>query len=282
MVARSGPLHRAVVRKNILLLALEQTTRFATLQRVTTGSPDLPDLRDPLEREGFVFAPASLLRACLAQVGDLDDWDAFAGSWNDLALDTYLADHGRYRRRRHAVFTASNSGPETARTITRAEHQPHYQSLKYNPLQGGIERWFEPIAPAVSAGSSLRAILRFCEQVFGNLAPLVREWRIEVHQFRIEARPDEPGQPTPEGVHRDGVDYVLVLMVKRTNIAQGTTTIHSLDGTLLGSFTLVAPFDAAIVDDARVYHGVTPVEPLDPQLPAHRDVLVVTFKRSER
>lgn len=250
---------------------------------MTTGSPDcLPDLRDPLEKEGFVFAPASLMRACLSQTGALDDWEAFAESWNDLALDAYLADHGRYRRRRHAVFTASNSGPGTARTITRAEHQPHYQSLKYNPLQGGIERWFEPIAPAGSAGSSLQAILHFCDQVFGNLAPQVREWRIEVHQFRIEARPDEPGQPTPEGVHRDGVDYVLVLMVKRTNIAQGTTTIHSLDGTLLGSFTLVAPFDAAIVDDARVYHGVTPVEPLDPQLPAHRDVLVVTFKRSER
>ena len=65
-------------------------------------------------------------------------------------------------------------------------------------------------------------------------------------------------------------------------MSQGTTTIHSLDRTLLGSFTLVSPFDAAIVDDARVYHGVTPVEPLDPQLPAHRDVLVVTFKRSER
>jgi hypothetical protein len=271
-----------VARKNILPLALEQTGRFATLQRVTTGSPDLPDFLDKLESEGFVFAPASLLRACLAQTGNLDDWDAFAESWNDLALDTYLADHGRYRRRRHAVFTASNSGPGTTRAITRAEHQPHYQSLKYNPLQGGIERWFEPIAPAISAGSSLQAILHFCDHVFGNLTRQVREWRIEVHQFRIEARPDEPGQPTPEGVHRDGVDYVLVLMVKRTNIAQGTTTIHSLDGTLLGSFTLVAPFDAAIVDDARVYHGVTPVEPLDPQLPAHRDVLVVTFKRSER
>ena len=82
-------------------------------------------------------------------------------------------------------------------------------------------------------------------------------------------------------VHRDGVDYVLVLMVRRTNIAQGTTTIHSLDGTLLGSFTLVAPFDAALVDDARVYHGVTPVEPLNPEEPAYRDVLVVTFKRSD-
>jgi hypothetical protein len=250
---------------------------------VSIASTDcLPDLRDPLEREGFVFAPALLMRSCLAQSGALNDWATFADSWNDLAVDTYLADHGRYRRRRHAVFTATNSGSGAVREIVRADHQPHFQSLKYNPLQGDIERWFEPVTPAVSAGSSLQTILRFCDQVFGNLAPHVHEWRIEVHQFRIEARPGEPGQPTPEGVHRDGVDYVLVLMVRRTNIAQGTTTIHSLDGTLLGSFTLVAPFDAALVDDARVYHGVTPVEPLDPELPAHRDVLVVTFKRPDR
>ena len=40
------------------------------------------------------------------------------------------------------------------------------------------------------------------------------------------------------------------------------------------------PFDAALVDDARVYHGVTPVQPLDPALPAHRDVLVVTFRNA--
>jgi hypothetical protein len=127
-------------------LALEQTARFATLQRVTIASPDcMPDVRDKLEREGFVFAPASLMRTCLAQTGKLDDWATFADSWNDLALDTYLADFGRYRRRRHAVFSASNAGPGAACTITRAEHQPHYQSLKYNPLQGDIERWFEPI-----------------------------------------------------------------------------------------------------------------------------------------
>jgi hypothetical protein len=249
---------------------------------VTTTSPDcLPEVRDKLDREGFVFAEAASINTCLAQIGTLDDWATFADSWNDLAVDTYLADYGRYRRRRHAVFTASNANAAGARVIVLAEHQPHYQSLKYNPLQGDIERWFEPITPDVSSGSTLQTILRFCDCVFGDLAPQVREWRIEVHQFRIEARPDEPGQPTPEGVHRDGVDYVLVLMVRRTNIAQGTTTIHSLDGTLLGSFTLVAPFDAALVDDARVYHGVTPVEPLDAELPAHRDVLVVTFKRSD-
>ena len=80
-------------------------------------------------------------------------------------------------------------------------------------------------------------------------------------------------------MHRDGVDWVLVLLVRRENIASGETTIHDLDRRLLGSFTLARPMDAAWVDDSRVYHGVTPVEPKDPARPAFRDVLVVTFRR---
>lgn len=237
-------------------------------------------LHEKIAHDGFVFAPAMAMRRCLRQFGELDDWNAFVDSWNDLALDTYLIAHGRYRRRRHAVFVADADGANGNVGIHRAAHQPHFQSSEYNPLQGDIERWFEPIRTEIGEGDSLRTILRSCCALFGEMATDVRVWRVEVHQFRIEARPDEPGQPTPEGVHRDGVDYVLVLMIRRTNIAQGTTTIHARDGQLLGSFTLTDPLDAALVDDARVCHGVTAVEPIDAAKPAFRDVLVVTFKRA--
>jgi hypothetical protein len=37
--------------------------------------------------------------------------------------------------------------------------------------------------------------------------------------------------------------------------------------------------DAALVDDGRVFHGVTAIRPIDPSRPAFRDVLVVTFRR---
>ncbi len=63
----------------------------------------------------------------------------------------------------------------------------------------------------------------------------------------------------------------------RTSIESGTTTAHDLWGATLGSFTLAAPLDAALVDDNRVMHGVTAVHPIDPTRPAFRDVLVVTF-----
>jgi hypothetical protein len=46
----------------------------------------------------------------------------------------------------------------------------------------------------------------------------------------------------------------------------------------LNNFTLTLPLDAAVVDDGRVYHGVTPVTVLDPGLSGHRDVLVLTLR----
>ena len=45
------------------------------------------------------------MRPLLEQHGRLSDWDAFAHSWNALELDRYMADGGRYRRRRHATFS---------------------------------------------------------------------------------------------------------------------------------------------------------------------------------
>ena len=231
-------------------------------------------LHAALHRSGFAFVDGAAMRDIVRPFGSLTDWSAFADSWNRLELDTYMADGGRYRLRRHATFAAPAAG-----TITRKPHQPHYQSVDYNPLHGGIERWFEPVEDVIATGASLRTILEFCRSAFDRLAPGVAEWHVEVHQFRIEARAGEAGRPTPEGLHRDGVDYVLVLLVDRQNIASGVTTIHAVGGDLLGRFTLTAPFDAALVDDRRVAHGVTPVEAIDPDNAAHRDVLVVTFKQ---
>jgi hypothetical protein len=230
---------------------------------------------DPLAQRGFAFGHADTMRLMLLQHGELSDWAAFAASFRALGMDGYMADGGRYRRRRHAVYTVLADG-----VIQREPHQAHYQDREYNALNGGVARWFEPIEAELGEGASLRTILAFCGARFGRLAPDVRAWRVEVHQFRIEARPGAAGFPTPEGVHRDGVDYVLVLLIARHNIVSGTTTIHDGEGRLLGEFTLTAPFDAALVHDARVYHGVTAVEPLDPTAPAYRDVLVVTFRRA--
>ena len=228
---------------------------------------------------GFAFVHGVALRPLLESRAPLSDWTALAASFDHLALDRYMADGGRYRRRRHARLTCDAASDQPI----PAPHGPHYQTLGYNPLNGGVERWYEPVAPALLAGPSLQALLSFGARFFRRLRPGAA-WVIELHQFRIEASAGAQGLPTPEGLHRDGVDCVLVALVQRVNVRSGTTSVHALlgpePGALLGSFTLTEPLDAALVDDARVLHGVTPVEPVDPAWPAFRDVLVATYLRA--
>ncbi|QDE39614.1 hypothetical protein FIV34_10560 [Luteibacter pinisoli] len=230
-------------------------------------------LHDQVHDEGFAFVRGETMRELVGHSGPLKDWEAFAASWNALEPDTYLEATGRFRRRRHAIYAAERFGHVEPRA-----HRAHFQTLAYNTLQGDLERWFEPVLPEIASGPTMSSILDFCRDFFGGLSPEVPRWHIEVHQFRIEATAGAAGEPTPEGSHRDGVDYVLVLLVDRENIASGTTTIHSPDGRELGEFTLTHAFDAALIHDPRVFHGVTPVTALDSAKASHRDVLVVTFR----
>ena len=175
------------------------------------GAPGTESLEQGVASLGYAFVPAQVMRGLLEREGALSDWPAFAASWNELPVDEHMADHGRYRRRRHAVYAAL---PD--QRIERRPHQAHFQALDYNPLNGGIERWFEPIDALLGDGPSMRAILDFCRGLFDRLAVERTAWHIEAHQFRIEAAAGEPGQPTPEGMHRDGVDFVLVLLIRRS------------------------------------------------------------------
>jgi hypothetical protein len=250
-----------------------QGTSRKTEQTMSMTSSAQSDVVTSIKANGFVYLDAAKTRALLDTRGGIADWDQFASSWNDLSVDTYMADGGKYRRRRHAVFSVDNTG-----AVTREKHQPHYQGLEYNALNGGIERWFEPVLPAIADSIALRSTLALCSSTASSLRPDVATWRVEMHQFRIDAVAGSEGKPTPEGMHRDGVDFVLVLMVRRNNITSGTTTLADNAKLPIGSFTLTAPLDAVMVDDQRLYHGVTPVAPLDQTQPAFRDVLVLTFK----
>jgi hypothetical protein len=232
---------------------------------------------DSIRRDGYVFLPARTALGFFDASGEAltgAPWQALVASWNDLRPDTYMADGGRYRLRRHATYAAPS-----AESVARSPHRPHYQMLQHNPLNGGLERWFEPVAPEIGEGAALKRLLAGARMVFEATASKSPAWHIEAHQFRIEARPDTAGKPTPEGMHRDGVAFVLVTLIGRENVAGGVTAIRVDGQEGEASFTLENPLDTVLLDDTRVWHGVTPILPLDPAQPGHRDVLVLTFAR---
>lgn len=227
-----------------------------------------------LAARGFARVPGARMAALMGAAGAPGLLAPFFGSWDRLETDAFMRDGGRYRRRRIANFTAEPGLPGHV----RGAHRPHFQAVVHNALNGGVDRWFAPIEDAVAASAPLLALLDFGRSMAEALhGP--HPWFAEAHQFRIEAAAGAPGFPTPEGVHHDGVDFVLIAMIARSNLAGGETVIEDDAGTRLAQFVLRDPLDTALLDDPRVRHGVTPVAPVDPALPSCRDVLVLTWKR---
>jgi hypothetical protein len=220
-----------------------------------------------LRDRGFVvLAPEAV--AALAGVPHAA-FDALVPSWDDLRPDEYLKDGGRYRQRRHACCVVEGD------TLRPVPHRMHWQPVEYNALHGGMERWFAPVDAVTLAQPAWSALIRGLARVCSAQWPVPR-WYVEAHQFRIDTS-DGVGRPTPEGAHRDGVDYVAVLLVGRHAIKGGETRVFEAQGPAGQRFTLTEPWSLLLLDDARVIHESTPIQPLD-AAGGHRDTLVLTFR----
>jgi hypothetical protein len=229
----------------------------------TTAEGLLPAMR---ERGYAVLGPDAVAALCGVSPQALD---ALARSWDDLQPDTYLRDGGSYRRRRHACFLVDDG------RIERAPHRAHWQSTDYNALHGGLHRWFEPVEDAVATDPAWSGLLLGLSAQVSKLRQ-AHPWHVEAHQFRIDTS-DGIGRPTPEGAHRDGVDFVAVLLVARAGIRGGETRVFDARGPAGERFTLERPWSLLLLDDARVIHESTPIQPAG-EGGGHRDTLVLTWR----
>ena len=236
---------------------------------MTTSAPifTAPDhLIDALRSDGYALLrpqDVAALAGCT-----LDDLAALNPSWDTLELDNYLKDGGRYRRRRHSCFVQDDG------LLTQTAHRAHWQPLEYNALHGGMNRLFEPVLAQTAQQPAWRALLT----ALGQLCSAVRgaqPWYVEAHQFRIDTT-DGIGRPTPEGAHRDGVDFVAVILIGRHHIKGGETRIFEADGPNGKRFTMTEPWTMLLLDDATVIHESTPIQPLGDH--GHRDTLVLTYR----
>ena len=220
-----------------------------------------------LSNSGYAFlSPGDLdpvLHVDVAQLKPLEEW------WGSLPRDQYLRDGGRYRSRRHACFVQDVGG-----TLTLAPHRAHWQPTSYNALHGGLERWFEPITEEVVKAPAWTQLVASIGSLFAQVRPVER-WFIEAHQFRIDTT-GGIGRPTPEGAHRDGVDFVALLLVRRRNVRGGETRVFDANGPSGVRFTMEEPWSLLLMDDARVIHETTPIQPDGEG--GVRDTLVLTYR----
>ena len=230
------------------------------------------DLIEALHGDGFVHVPT----ASLAYIPEQQPSQAreLRQSWNRLGPDEYI-DGPVFRTRRYAMF----EGWAATGDLVLKPHGPHYQKHVHNVVFGDLERWFLPIEPEIVQNPAWRELVGLALDVFVAARPPKSGFHVETHQFRIEPIDHGIGRPTPEGLHRDGRDWVAIFMIARENLLGGETLI--CDGSNdeeLARVTMTRPFEAILVDDHAVKHAVSEVRRADPgRAAAYRDVLVATF-----
>ncbi|MEV6215751.1 2OG-Fe dioxygenase family protein [Nocardia sp. NPDC051833] len=193
----------------------------------------------------------------------------------DLEPDRWLPAGQRYRSRAYQCFDLSL--PEL-RCTPIAAPPPYLQSADVNPLAGGIERRFAAIPvehPATSitvrVASRLARLLIDADILDPSAHP--RCW-VDAHYIRIDA----PGDPCPEGPHRDGLLAGSAHLVRRNNITGGESILYDTTGREAGRCVLAEPMDSFVFHDSEVLHFTEPIAAEDAGVPGFRDALLIGFR----
>lgn len=203
---------------------------------------------------------------------------AFTKEWENLKLDSYMGDGGTYRHRRYGQFYK----PARSALFNLLPHEPYAQSKMVNTLNGGVIRRFHPLTTTFVVSPVLQDILFFMSEIYDGVVGSESNWNIKLHPYRILASEEQVGKPAPEGLHRDGVDFIASLLIRRHKVNGGVTTITDKAGRLLTSMTLEKPFDIVMANDEQTMHDVTEITPVENETSAFRDVLVIAFTLAEK
>jgi len=241
---------------------ISQTTPIATSHFI----------RNDLARQGYSLVKAADISISAAMH---TAWESIRAEYSSLPADEFLPDGGAYRYRRYDRFYFHPATGE----LHLLPHGNYFQDTDINAVTGGIVRSFEPLSPETVANPFLRELIRFD---FANFPQRDAEqgqhpWQVDVHQIHVVAQPDELGLPTPEGVHRDGAQFVTVHLAQIDNTVGGLVKVYDDDKTLLAGILLRDILDTYVLDDTSRWHGASPIRSSDGVRPAQRGILTFDF-----
>lgn len=189
-------------------------------------------------------------------------------SFADLGLDTYIPIKNRFRRFAQYRMTYD----ENSWQFEQLPHRPYVTFSKFNSVAGGIKREYQPLLIDLAAHIRIAA----------ETIPLHRgdQWQINVHQYRIFVDSERQGVIVPEGVHRDGHEYVFIGVYGRTNVSGAEMSFRLNEDKNTSFFTTTLQVDQGVVfSDRDMWHYVSEIELIDPSCVGYRDTVVVAFSR---
>jgi hypothetical protein len=203
----------------------------------------------------------------------LQEMNKFKSYWNNLEIDNYIDTELTSRKRRIGKFRLNF--PEQNLIPLRGDHS-FFQDRSINPLTGGRTRKFSGLEESFYSHYLLEKIIKYVLRYISIIS--YESVEITTHLFRIEASDEKIGIPTPEGIHRDGHDFISQHLISRKNILGGVSGIYKAkeDKPIMHK-QLYNTFDTIILNDKNYRHDVSPIFPAKNKQSGHRDMLIIDY-----
>ncbi|MGE7096665.1 2OG-Fe dioxygenase family protein [Pseudomonas fulva] len=211
--------------------------------------------------------------------GGFGHFVAFSKSWETMGVDKYYgqADKGtRYRR-----YSDFDFNPATGE-LQQLEHRAYEQSEAHNQYVGGMRRHFDDVSSDVFNSPVLRALIKLDFDVYKAVLPEELHnvpWQCQVHQIRIEVKPGEQIEITPEGIHCDGYPFSGVHFWGRHNIEGATSKVYDKQSNVIDSGTYQEILNTTYFLDRELQHYVTPATNPSESEMGYRQIIAISFSR---
>lgn len=183
----------------------------------------------------------------------------------NLVKDPYVREG--FRRKHIVRYDVMLKSPMRLKLLP---HEPLFQRKLFNPVHGGIPRYYPRFHPTNDTMEAIRTFVKFSSVKEGQ--------RILVQVQRITCEGDKTGLPSVEDWHQDDVTEIGIMCVSRHNIVGGENQFKDLNDVPVLNRVLDEG-ELIIFDDAVVKHRVTPIKVADPSVEegGYRDVLLMSY-----
>jgi hypothetical protein len=225
------------------------------------------DARADIEARGYTKRPLQLDRDLAYMLGRMA-----SGSW-DLPADEWYKTGKRYRSFDRYSALVTDTGVEVRHL---GEVRPYFQDVSHNPELGGVERRYAPLAADLSTDVGIYKLIS--QQVARlPLSNAGQAYQVNLHVMRYCALPGQRCETSPPGYHKDGERFISVVLLTYCGADGGRVHIADNEKSELDSFLMREMGENYIIDDESVYHKLSPVEILENNTFAFRDILLLDF-----
>ncbi|MCK9782378.1 2OG-Fe dioxygenase family protein [Proteus vulgaris] len=252
----------------------------------------ISEIKNEYKNNKYVFIPQNVVIDLIKHLGaEEKDINTLMEYGDYLAQDPTLS----FRHSRTGRYLFDHD----IKTISRLEYQPFVLTEEDGFIRedSGAQRHFRAIDDRWQSNTAYQALLKLKMLLIQGNTFTPRHLTDQnspksistVFHLRLIAQPDSLSELSIEGVHKDGVDHTMIVMMNKNNVKDktGTLRVHSPNEPIGTPWQKIAPenvlyehdnaqyLDILLIADNELNHSGTPIFTHDNKNQAYQDFIVL-------